>query len=193
MHETKVFRYGGQTAITLTSYQGKAAKNVAVLSSLHPDIAVSSNKNAKKKPDSVLFYNKRKMGVDVLDQMARLYSVKAASRWWSMHVFYNVIDMALVNSWIIYKQVCQSSISHRKFIQKVAEELTGISGSATAMPCKRRAEEIYGPRNRSAASIVKRRLTCSTSKCRYRTTDLCQECSNLVCGKCASKKCKLCE
>ena len=169
------------------------AKNVAVLNSLHPDIAVSSNENAKKKPDSVLFYNKTKVGVDVLDQMARLCSMKAASRRWPMHVFYNVIVMALVNSWIIYQQVCQSSISRRKFIQKVAEELTGIFGSAAAMPRKRRAEEIYGPRNSSAASIVKRRLTCSTSKCRNRTTDLCQECSNPVCGKCASKKSKLCE
>ena len=57
-YETKVFRYDGQTAVTFTSYQCKAAKNVAVLSSLHPDILVSSNKNPKKKPDSVLYCNK---------------------------------------------------------------------------------------------------------------------------------------
>ena len=35
LHETEVFRYDGQTAITLTSYQCKAAKNVTVLSCLH--------------------------------------------------------------------------------------------------------------------------------------------------------------
>ena len=40
LYETEVFRYDGQTAITLTSYQCKAAKNVAILSSLHPDILV---------------------------------------------------------------------------------------------------------------------------------------------------------
>ena len=48
LHETEVFRYDGQTAITLTSCQCKAARNVAVLSSLHPDIFVSSDENPKK-------------------------------------------------------------------------------------------------------------------------------------------------
>ena len=48
LHETKVFRYDGQTAITLTSYQCKAATNEAFLSSLHPDILVSNDKNPKK-------------------------------------------------------------------------------------------------------------------------------------------------
>ena len=166
---------------------------MAVLSSLHPDSAVLSNENAKKKSDSVLFYNKIKVEVDVLDQIARLYLVKAASRWWPMHVFYFVIDMALFNSWIVYMQVCQSSTSRREFIEKVVEELTGTSGSATTMSRKRRAEEMSGFSDRSAASVAKRHLTCSTSKCRNQTTDLCQECSNHVCGKCASKKCKLCE
>ena len=56
VHKTEVFRYDGQTTITLTSYQCKAAKNVAVLSSLHPDIPVSSHKNPKNKPDSTLYY-----------------------------------------------------------------------------------------------------------------------------------------
>ena len=60
LHEIEVFRYDGETPVTLTSYQCKAAKNVAVLSSLHPDILVSSDKNPKKKPDSVLYYNKKK-------------------------------------------------------------------------------------------------------------------------------------
>ena len=189
LHETEVFRYEGQTAITLTSYQCKAAKNVAVLSSLHPDILLSRNENPKKKPDSVLYYNKTKVGVDVYDQMTRLYSVKAASRRWPVHVFYNVVDMALINSWIIYKQVCQSSISRREFIQRVAEELTG---SATKVSCKRSANKDCSPNDANAGPIVKRRLTCSTSKCRNRTTDMCQACNKPVCGRCATKKCKLC-
>ena len=142
LHETEVFRYDGQTAITLTSYQCKATKNMAILSSLHPDILVSSHENPKKKPDSVLYYNKTKVGVDLYDQMTRRYSVKAASWRWPMHVFYNVVDMALINSWILYKQVFQSSISNREFIQSVAEELTE---SAPTVSCKRRAKTFVAP------------------------------------------------
>ncbi|KAK7896359.1 hypothetical protein WMY93_021684 [Mugilogobius chulae] len=52
---------------TLTIYQGKAKKNVCVLSSLHQTVAVESDR--KKKPETVCFYNKSKCGVDTLDQM----------------------------------------------------------------------------------------------------------------------------
>ena len=77
-----------------------------------------------KKPKAIFFYNETKVGVDVLDQMSRCYSVKAGSRNWPIHMFYNIIDMALINSWIIYNHVCNSSISRRMFIQRVSEELT---------------------------------------------------------------------
>ena len=189
LHKTKVFRYDGQTAITLTSYQCKTTKNQAVVSSLHPDILVSSDENPKKKPDLVLYYNKTKLGVDLYNQMTRLYSMKAASRRWPVHVFYNVVDIVLINSWILYKQVCQSSISRTEFIQKVAEELTG---SAPTVSRKRCAEEVCSVNDTNASSIVKCRLTCLTSKCRNRTTDMCQECNKPGCGKCTTRKCKFC-
>ena len=97
--------------------------------------------------------------------------------------------MALIYSWIFYKQVCQSSISHTEFIQKVAEELTG---SAPTVSHKWHAEEVCSPNNTNASFIVKCRLTCSTSKHRNWTTDMCQKCKKPVCGKCAARKCKLC-
>ena len=128
LHQTVVLKSTESTAVTLTSYQCKKTKSVAILSTLHPDVPVTTENNPKKKPEAVLFYNKTKVGVDVLDQMARLYSVKAGSRRWPVHVFYNVIDMALINSWLIYKEVCKSNIARRKFIQSVCEELTGCAG-----------------------------------------------------------------
>ena len=44
---------------------------------------------------------------------------------------YNVVDMALIKSWVIYKAVCRNNISRRTYIQKVCEELTGSLKSAT--------------------------------------------------------------
>ena len=58
------------------------------------------------KPETVFFYNQTKVGMDVLDQMSRLYSMKAARRKWPVHIFYDVIDMALINSWVIYTKLC---------------------------------------------------------------------------------------
>ena len=57
--------------------------------------------------------------------------MKAASKRWPVHIFYNVIDMALINSWVMYKAVCKSNIRHRAYIQKVCEELTGSLNGAT--------------------------------------------------------------
>ena len=121
--------------------------------------------------------------------MTTLYLVKAASRHWPVHVFYSVVDMALINGWIFYKQVCQTSISRREFIQRIKEELIG---SAPTMSGKRHAEKVCSPNDTNASCIVKRHVTCSTSKSRNRTTDMCQECNKPVCGRCATRKYKLC-
>ena len=84
-----------------------------ILSTFHQDVAVSSENNTKKKPETVLFYSKTKAGVDAVDEMTKKYSVKAASRRWPVHVFYNVIDLAIINSTVLYKEKCKSKISRR--------------------------------------------------------------------------------
>ena len=38
-----------------------------------------------------MYYNATKLGVDVLDQMARNYSTRCPSRRWPVRVFYNIL------------------------------------------------------------------------------------------------------
>lgn len=64
---------------SFTVYQEKGNKNVAVLSTLHPNVNVHL-KNKKKLLETIEFYNKTKCRVDIVDQMVRKYSVRAASR-----------------------------------------------------------------------------------------------------------------
>lgn len=40
------------------------------------------------------------MGVDVLDQMMRKYSIKGGTRSWPVTVFYNIFDLAGINAHI---------------------------------------------------------------------------------------------
>ena len=61
--------------MTLTVYQGKPRKNVHILSTVHT--GEGTFRGAKATPVSVMYYNNTKYGVDVPDQMARPYSVKA--------------------------------------------------------------------------------------------------------------------
>lgn len=58
----------------LSVYQCKPKRNVVILSTQHQHVAISTD--AKKKPETVTYYNHTKVWVDVLDQMARQYSVK---------------------------------------------------------------------------------------------------------------------
>ena len=169
--------------MTITSYQCKKSKSVNILSTIHPSVSIPEENSPKKKTESVLFYNKMKFGVDVLDQITRIYSVKAASRRWPIHGFYNIIDLALINSWIVYKHVCERSISSRKYIQKIIEELTGTVSNSTQT--ENREASIQSP-------LAKCRRTCLTRRCKNRTTDVCDNCVKPVCGKCAEKRCQLC-
>ncbi|KAK2583959.1 hypothetical protein KPH14_006423 [Odynerus spinipes] len=74
---------------------------------------------------TITFYNKTKFGVDVADQMARKYSVKAGCFRWPLQVFYNILDLAAINTWILYKECTGSKISRKEFIFCLAKELAG--------------------------------------------------------------------
>ena len=78
---------------------------------MHPDISVGSDE--KQKPETIDFYNSTKYGVDVVDQMTRKYTVKAGSRRWPMQVFYNVLDLAAINAWILFNEVSKKNIARR--------------------------------------------------------------------------------
>ncbi|GBP55934.1 ATP-dependent DNA helicase PIF1 [Eumeta japonica] len=118
LYKTSLLKTGDTT---LTVYQTKPNKNVLMLSTMHQDITISSS--SKKKPETVLFYNSTKYGVDVVDSMSRKYTVKAASRRWPVHTFYNLLDLAAINAWVLYKIINNSKIKRRDFVLQLGEKL----------------------------------------------------------------------
>ena len=103
------------------NYQCKKKKSVNLLSSMHN--APSIDDSNKEKPSVIHFYNRNKVGVDVVDQMLRQYSTHTASRRWPLAVWTNILDIAALNSWVIYKQVTEDKISRRDFILALVETL----------------------------------------------------------------------
>ncbi|GFY27530.1 piggyBac transposable element-derived protein 4 [Trichonephila clavipes] len=71
LYDTLLLEHGD---ITLAVYQGKTCKNVLLLSSLHPTIDIGNNH--PKSFQKQYHFTKTKFGVDIVDQMARNYSVK---------------------------------------------------------------------------------------------------------------------
>ena len=81
--------------------------------------------NNKKKPETVTFYNKTKCGVDIADQMAQQYTVKTGTQqWpvgWSLAVFYNILDLAYINVYVLHKKTGDAT-SRRNFMFQLPTE-----------------------------------------------------------------------
>jgi hypothetical protein len=110
--------------VLLTSYKAKKNKNVLLLSTRHAVGSVSSNL-VKRKPNTVLFYNDTKYGVDILDKMCKSMSVKSGVRRWPLAVFFNLLDIAAINAHILYNKALGTTISRRKYLKMLVEELIG--------------------------------------------------------------------
>ena len=81
--------------------------------------------NEKKKPELILFYNANKVGVDCFDQMACLCITRSASRRWPVAVWNNSLDIAAINSYLLYKRATSNRITRRQFILMLVENLLG--------------------------------------------------------------------
>ena len=85
-------------------------------------MSVALGESKKKKPETAEFYNKTKCGVYVADQMARQYSVKADTCRCPVAVFYNILDLAGINAFVLYKKRTGDKVSRRDLF-KLATEL----------------------------------------------------------------------
>ena len=125
-----------------------------MLSTMHtlPEIA----SNSEKKPEVILYYNSTKSGVDILDRMVRTYTCKRMTRRWSIALFFNMIDVGVVNAYMVWQQLhgennqIFSKKRRRKFLIHLGKELAGMS-SALSMQ-KRGAIQPQSNRKRTAAT-----------------------------------------
>lgn len=80
----------------LTIYQSKPKIKVLLLNTKHAFAKVENN--YKCIPKTITFYSKTKLEVDVVDQIAHKHNVKAGSCRWPLQVFFNILDLAVINA-----------------------------------------------------------------------------------------------
>lgn len=56
-------------------------------------------------PSVIVKYNKHMGGVDLLDSLIGRYKIKIRTKKWYMRLFYHLVDVAVINGWILYKRV----------------------------------------------------------------------------------------
>ena len=68
--------FSSPSSCSLTIYKAKKKKVVCILSSMHRNVNIDQS-HKKKLPETIQYYNKSKVGVDVLDQMAQYQPARA--------------------------------------------------------------------------------------------------------------------
>ena len=112
--------------LQLTSYSPKNNKIVLILSSHHPNTIVHGE-DMKFKPDIILEYNESKCGVDVVDQIADKYSVQRKTRRWPLSLFYNYLNIIIINSYTVYESITKKKkmpvMNRREFMLSLSSSL----------------------------------------------------------------------
>ena len=108
-------------------------KKVNLLSTIHknPDLKEVASKvpgKVKTKPQVVLDYNLGKTGVDVSDQMASYYNIRRKSVKWYQTLFWHMVDMALCNSFLVWKYLGGRTRSNASQLQFRKDLIIGWLG-----------------------------------------------------------------
>lgn len=110
--------------LTLLSHKPKPAKMVYLLSSCDENAVINESSG---KPDTIHFYNQTKGGVDYFDQMCSSMSCSRKTNRWPMAVFYGILNMAFVNSVVIYGHNMiknnKKPLNRREFMKQLSTDL----------------------------------------------------------------------
>lgn len=100
--------------------------------------------NRKKKsydeidcPRAILLYNRHMGGVDTLDSMLGYYRIKIRSKKWYMRVFFHMIDLISVNSWLIWRRLNNDDYMPLLDFKLLISEIATQKGSLLCTPTTR--------------------------------------------------------
>lgn len=114
-----VAAFNYEDKVTLQCTKVSNTKVMQLLSTIHH----KPKKIEKDKTDLQMFYNATKGGVDSFDQMCCALSCSRKTRRWPLCLFYGIINLAMVNSYIIYQSKEQTPMTKRDFHRHVSEKL----------------------------------------------------------------------
>ena len=118
---SSTFLYNHDDGVYLVAYQAKRNKKpVVLLISTHTNSLVTADK-CKKRLN--LDYNKRKGGVDMFDENLEEFSCRRKTVRWPLLFFYNMLDAAANNSYILLKKSGRYAKSKKAFLKHLTFQL----------------------------------------------------------------------
>ena len=127
----------------------------------------------------------------MLDQTARYHTSKSSTRRWLVVVFFNILDCACINAYIIYCLTTKLKLSRRQFMLELIKEhckpKDGV-GSISSSPAVDHIVSIVVPGTSGLAHQARKRKECQFVACRNKSSSLCQNCGKVCCCKHTSEK-----
>ncbi|KAJ8888997.1 hypothetical protein PR048_008491 [Dryococelus australis] len=163
--------------ITLTVYQGKKNKKVLTLSTLHPNIPIGNDQSIFQKQCHF-----------IIQPSIESISIKTLAS----TGFYNILDLAGINAWVLFKQITGERISGRIFLQMISVELRTASAQSRQSRPNMRCPSSQATEQESEPAAKCQHRQCQVRKCKNKTFDLCNKCHMSVCGKRVEKVLQCC-
>lgn len=192
--------FGFQRDITIVSYVPKRNKAVILLSTTHHENSISNAPH--KKPKMILDYNATKGGVDTTDKLASTYTCKRGTRRWPVALFYNILDLAAINAYVLYIHVnpdynTKKLYKRRLFLKDLGKSMTEQLRRERIQRDVPRAVkvkllQVAGTSSQDVTNKKRGRCTVcgpkkdrkTTTKCAICKAFLCQEHVNVYCSSC---------
>lgn len=80
-------------------------------------------------PKLVKEYNAHMGGVDLMDSYLGRYRIRMKSRKWYMRIFYHLVDLTVINSWVLYKIVATKNKENPKSIMNLVNFRSELADS----------------------------------------------------------------
>ena len=172
--------------LTIVSYVPKKKKTVLVLSSGQPEKRFDSG--PKRKPLMIMAYNETKAGVDTSDKMTKEYTTKRASRRWTLALFTNLIDICLLNAYVLYSYARGEKTDRRRLHLDLASFLCKplVDSRSPAAIGRQESGKAFKPRGKRCS------LCHGTRHLKKTATEFCCKCHAAVCPVHFSVSCADC-
>ena len=90
-------------------------------------------------PEAISLYNKYMRGGDVYNSRHKTYSCSSKSKKWWMRIYYFLLDTAITNAYILYKETPgMKKLTHQEFLLSIIEYLLESHSSRKWQSCSQR-------------------------------------------------------
>ena len=99
----------------------RGSKNILCLTTMHDSVKVS--RDIRKKPHPLVFYDKTKGGVDIVDYVSGFLSTRMKSKRWTMNAFCYTLDTEWTNARTLHDEVKNVRTPNFHFTWDLGESL----------------------------------------------------------------------